>query len=121
MDNNQELYRIIKKIIKDALHEYFIDMWRRRKDFPFPPPPCWYYLENEEDFIRSYYRFEHNLKHFDESVEKLSIFVSKLEEVDWGSECSEKDKIEKIVGSVSTIEKNLQKILELLEKRKKQQ
>ena len=115
MDNNQELYRIIKKIIKDALHEYLMDMWER-EEVPFPPPLYWYHPKYRKYFIESYHRFEHNLEHFDKSVEQLSFFVSKLEAVDWGAECSEKDKIEKLVESVSTIEESLQKILKLLNK-----
>ena len=114
MENNMNLQSIIKRFIKEALHEYFREMWKR-EEFPFPPPPFWYHPR-----YRKYYgRFEDNLEQLDNSVERLSFFVSKLEAVDWGTECSEKEKIEKLVQSVSSIAKNLKTVLELLEKNEK--
>ena len=119
MENNKELYSIIKKIIKEALREYFIDIWEREEP-PFPPPPpYWYHPKYREYYIKDYKHFKHNLEQFDSSVEKLSFFVSKLEAVDWGAECSEKDKIQKLVDSVSSIEQNLKNLLELLNRNEK--
>jgi len=36
-----ELAEVIKKYVKEAIHEYFRDMWREfeGEKLPYPPPP----------------------------------------------------------------------------------
>lgn len=108
---SDDLGEAIKKYVKEAMHEYFTEIWREfgEKELPYPiPPPFWINLPRYRQYREVYDRFERNMESLSESVQFLRSFALKVE--NWSEECSEKVKIEKLTEDIGEIKEAISEI-----------
>ncbi len=110
-----ELSEIIKKYVKEAIHEYFRDMWREfeKEELPYPPPLIWLHPRHFQSYRKLYDSFERDVESLSHSVKFLSSFSLQLQ--DWRTECSEKEKIDNLTKEVGEIREAMIEIRDLLE------
>jgi hypothetical protein len=112
---SDDLGEAIKKYVKEAIHEYFIEIWQEfgEKEFPYPlPPPFLMDPRRYRQYREVYDRFEGSVDSLSHSVQFLRSFALKVE--DWNAECSEKQKIEKLTEDMSEIKEAMSEIRDLL-------
>ncbi|MFX0203546.1 MAG: hypothetical protein ACFFCW_46190 [Candidatus Hodarchaeota archaeon] len=109
-----ELAEVIKKYVKEAIHECFRDMWREfeGEELPYPPPPMWFHLSYLPRYRDLYDRFDRDVESLSHSVQFLRDLAIKAQ--DWDAECSEKEKIEKLTEDVGEIRETMSEIPDLL-------
>lgn len=110
-----DLGEAIKKYVKEAIHEYFMEIWREsgEKEFPYPlPPPFWIDPRRYRQYREVYDRFERSVETLSDSVQFLRSFALKVE--DWNAECSEKEKIERLTEDMGEIKEAMSEIRDLL-------
>jgi hypothetical protein len=110
----EELAEVIKKYVKEAINEYFRDMWRQfeGEELPFFPPPMWVHPRYFQRYREVYDRFDRDVASLSDSVRFLRSFALKVE--DWNAECSEKEKIEKLTKDMGEIREAMGEIRDLL-------
>ncbi|MEJ5377087.1 MAG: hypothetical protein WHX93_10955 [bacterium] len=109
-----ELPEVIKKSVKEAIHEFFSHMWQEFEGEELPSLPSLlsvhlrYFLRYRE----VYDRFERNVQSLSDSVQLLRSLALKVE--DWNAECSEKEKIDKLTEDMGKIREAIGEIRDLL-------
>ena len=107
-----DLGDLIKRYVKEAVHEYFREMWgegqEREGPFPFwPSHREWMRYRDIEG------RFEHNVAALQESV---GTFRAMLSAEDWTSRCSEAETITAIKKTSDEVKSGLDSTVELLKR-----
>ncbi len=112
----EDLAEVIKKYVKEAIHEYFRDIWREfeGEELPYPPLPKLFHQRYFRRYRDLYDRFDSDVKSLSHSIQFLREFAIKKQ--DWNDKCSEKEKIEKLTEDVKEIKEAMNEIRDLLKR-----
>lgn len=109
-----DIGQLLKQYIKDAMREYFRELW---EEWGGPEPPFPYWPPPHPKYFREYDRVAGSLR---ESASSLADSVQFLKTQSWSQSCSEKKNISAIkteLEKLSNILSAQQKLLEKLSTR----